>query len=86
LTGTAFTEAEEFMKIYKLDVVKIPTNRGIARKDYEDLIFMSEKAKWVAIVEQIKDCYERGQPVADRNDQRGEVGEAVADADAATWD
>ncbi|HVS70050.1 MAG TPA: SEC-C metal-binding domain-containing protein [Phycisphaerae bacterium] len=63
MTGTAMTEADEFMKIYKLDVVKIPTNRPLARKDYEDLIFMSEKAKWNAIVDQIKDCHERGQPI-----------------------
>jgi preprotein translocase subunit SecA len=63
MTGTAMTEADEFMKIYKLDVVKIPTNRPLARKDQQDLIFMSEKAKWNAIVDQIKDCHERGQPV-----------------------
>jgi preprotein translocase subunit SecA len=63
MTGTAMTEAEEFMKIYKLDVVKIPTNRPIARKDYEDLIFMNENAKWNAIVDQIKACHEKGQPV-----------------------
>ncbi len=63
MTGTALTEADEFMNIYKLDVVKIPTNRPLARKDYEDLIFMSEKAKWNAIVDQIKDCHERGQPI-----------------------
>ncbi len=63
MTGTALTEAEEFMKIYKLDVVKIPTNRPIVRQDYEDLIFMNEGAKWTAIVEQIKECHEKGQPV-----------------------
>ena len=63
MTGTAMTEADEFMKIYKLDVVKIPTNRALARLDKEDLIFMSEKAKWNAIVEQIKECSDRGQPV-----------------------
>jgi preprotein translocase subunit SecA len=63
MTGTAMTEAEEFMKIYKLDVVKIPTNRPVARKDYEDLIFMNENAKWNAIVDQIRDCHEKGQPV-----------------------
>jgi preprotein translocase subunit SecA len=63
MTGTAMTEAEEFMKIYKLDVVKIPTNRKIQRQDYEDLIFMNEAAKWNAIVEQVKTCHERGQPV-----------------------
>jgi len=63
MTGTAMTEAEEFMKIYKLDVVQIPTNRPIQRADQEDLIFMSEKAKWNAIVEKIKEVHEAGQPV-----------------------
>ncbi len=63
MTGTAMTEAEEFVKIYKLDVVRIPTNRPVVRQDYEDLIFMNESAKWNAIVEQIKDCHEKGQPV-----------------------
>jgi len=63
MTGTAMTESEEFMKIYKLDVVRIPTNRAVVRQDYEDLIFMNEPAKWNAIVEQIKDCHEKGQPV-----------------------
>jgi preprotein translocase subunit SecA len=63
MTGTAMTEAEEFMKIYKLDVVRIPTNRPVIRDDMEDLIFMNEGAKWNAVVEQIKDCHEKGQPV-----------------------
>jgi preprotein translocase subunit SecA len=63
MTGTAMTEADEFMKIYKLDVVRIPTNRPVVRGDYEDLIFMNEGAKWAAIVEQIKTCHEKGQPV-----------------------
>jgi preprotein translocase subunit SecA len=63
MTGTAMTEADEFMKIYKLDVVRIPTNRKLVRADYEDLIFMNEAAKWNAIVEQIKTCHEKGQPV-----------------------
>jgi preprotein translocase subunit SecA len=63
MTGTAMTEAEEFMKIYSLDVVKIPTNRPLARKDYEDLIFMNENAKWNAIVDQSKVCHDKGQPV-----------------------
>jgi preprotein translocase subunit SecA len=63
MTGTAMTEADEFMKIYTLDVVRIPTNRPVVRGDYEDLIFMNEAAKWTAIVEQIKTCHEKGQPV-----------------------
>ncbi len=63
MTGTAMTEAEEFAKIYKLDVVTIPTNRPLVRDDQEDLIFMNENAKWNAIVEQIKEVSDRGQPV-----------------------
>jgi preprotein translocase subunit SecA len=63
MTGTAMTEADEFIKIYKLDVVRIPTNRPVIRGDYEDLIFMNEAAKWNAVVEQIKTCHEKGQPV-----------------------
>lgn len=63
MTGTAMTEADEFMKIYKLDVVTIPTNRDCIRLDQEDLIYMTEKAKWGAIVEQIKELHEKGQPV-----------------------
>ncbi len=63
MTGTAMTESEEFSKIYNLEVVSIPTNRALCRQDYEDLIFMNENAKWHAIVEQIKEAFERGQPV-----------------------
>ncbi len=63
MTGTALTEADEFMKIYKLDVVQIPPNRPCQRLDQQDLIFMSEKAKWNAIVEQIKELHDKGQPV-----------------------
>jgi preprotein translocase subunit SecA len=63
MTGTAMTEAEEFMKIYKLDVVNIPTNRPVVRNDQEDLIYMSERAKWDAIVNLIKEISDRGQPV-----------------------
>ena len=63
MTGTAMTEAEEFMNIYKLDVVRIPTNRPVVRSDFEDLIYMNESAKWAAIVEQIKTLHEKGQPV-----------------------
>ncbi|MGC8624135.1 MAG: preprotein translocase subunit SecA [Phycisphaerae bacterium] len=63
MTGTAMTEAEEFSKIYNLEVVTIPTNRPLCRQDFEDLIFMNENAKWNAIVEQIKEVSDRGQPV-----------------------
>jgi preprotein translocase subunit SecA len=63
MTGTADTEAAEFAKIYNLDVNVIPTNRAMIRKDYADVVYRTEKEKFDAIVEEIKDCYERGQPV-----------------------
>src|SRR5213594_2582447 len=63
MTGTADTEASEFAKIYNLDVNVIPTNRNMIRTDYADVIYRTEKEKFEAIVEEIKDCYERGQPV-----------------------
>ena len=62
MTGTAVTEAEEFHKIYKLDVIAIPTNREMIRKDKQDLIFLSKNAKYKAIVEDIKERHEKGQP------------------------
>ena len=63
MTGTAITEAEEFHKIYKLDVVVIPTNRGQARKDLNDLVFKDVKAKFNAVVEEIAELHEEGRPV-----------------------
>jgi preprotein translocase subunit SecA len=63
MTGTAMTEAEEFEKIYNLDVVAIPTHRSMIRKDYEDLIYATEAAKFNAIIEEIKARQETGQPV-----------------------
>lgn len=63
MTGTAMTEAEEFYKIYKLDVVSIPTNRAMIRLDKPDLIFLSNQAKYEAIVKDIKERYEKRQPV-----------------------
>ena len=63
MTGTADTEAAEFAKIYNLDVNVVPTNRSMVRKDYADVVYRTEKEKFTAIVEEIKDCYERGQPV-----------------------
>jgi preprotein translocase subunit SecA len=63
MTGTADTEAPEFAKIYNLDVNVIPTNRQMIRKDYADIVYRTEKEKFNAIVEEIKDCHERGQPV-----------------------
>ncbi len=63
MTGTADTEAGEFAKIYNLDVNVVPTNRTMIRKDYADVVYRTEKEKFTAIVEEIKDCHERGQPV-----------------------
>ncbi len=54
MTGTAMTEANEFWKIYKLDVIAIPTNRPLVRTDYADMIYMTEKEKWDAVVEEIE--------------------------------
>src|SRR5690349_22737636 len=55
MTGTAQTEAEEFAKIYRLDVVSIPTNRPVIREDNEDRIYRTEPEKWEAIIEEIKE-------------------------------
>src|SRR5690606_4708996 len=63
MTGTAFTEAEEFQQIYSLDVVVIPTNRPIARIDHQDLIFKTEKGKLKAVAEAIKEYHKQGRPV-----------------------
>jgi len=63
MTGTADTEADEFKKIYKLEVVVIPTNVQVARKDYPDRVYRSEREKWNAIIEEIKTCHLAGQPV-----------------------
>ncbi|WP_244267341.1 preprotein translocase subunit SecA, partial [Sodalis-like endosymbiont of Proechinophthirus fluctus] len=63
MTGTADTEAFEFSSIYKLDTIVVPTNRPMIRKDLSDLIYMTEKEKIDAIIEDIKSCTERGQPV-----------------------
>jgi preprotein translocase subunit SecA len=63
MTGTALTEEEEFRKIYGMDVVVIPTNRPLIRTEFPDVVFPSEKAKFDAVVEEIVECHERGQPV-----------------------
>jgi preprotein translocase subunit SecA len=63
MTGTAETEAEEFYKIYKLEVVVIPTNRELIRTEYSDIIYRTEREKFNAVVEEIKDLYQRGRPV-----------------------
>ena len=63
MTGTALTEAEEFEGIYQLDVVEIPTNKPVARVDYKDIVYKNVKGKYLAIVEQVKACHAKGQPV-----------------------
>ena len=63
MTGTAFTEAEEFQQIYSLDVIQIPPNKPIARIDKQDLIFKTEKAKLKAVAEAIKEYHTEGRPV-----------------------
>ena len=63
MTGTAMTESQEFSEIYKLDVVEIPTNKPLIRKDNPDVIFQTERAKYKHVIEQIKACHEKGQPI-----------------------
>ena len=63
MTGTAKTEEDEFSEIYKLDVVEVPTNKPIQRKDENDLVYVNEKAKYNAIVEEIEKVHETGQPI-----------------------
>ena len=63
MTGTAITEAEEFHKIYKLDVVTIPTNRPMVREDANDIVYRTEKAKFAAVIDDVANTHERGQPV-----------------------
>ena len=63
MTGTALTEAEEFFDIYKLNVVSVPTNRPMIRKDLNDQIFRTEKEKYLAITNKIIECHSKGQPV-----------------------
>ena len=63
MTGTALTEEEEFGTIYALDVVEIPTNKPVVRKDHSDVVFKNEAGKFRAIVNQVKTCHAKGQPV-----------------------
>lgn len=63
MTGTAETEATEFNQIYKLDVTVIPTNRPCIRKDFNDSVYKTKREKFNAIMEEVADCYQRGQPV-----------------------
>ena len=63
MTGTALTEEEEFASIYRLDVVEIPTNKPVVRKDQPDVVYKTEPGKFRAIIRQVKECHAKGQPV-----------------------
>ena len=63
MTGTAMTEQEEFGTIYELDIVEIPTNRPNQRHDHHDVVYKTEEGKYRAVIQQIKDCHAKGQPV-----------------------
>ncbi len=63
MTGTAMTEAEEFLSIYRLDTITIPTNKPIHRADHPDMIFKNQKGKYLAVTKHVKELHEKGQPV-----------------------
>jgi len=63
MTGTALTEENEFREIYNLDVIEIPTNKPNVRVDHSDVVYKTEKAKFAAVINQIVECHEKGQPV-----------------------
>ena len=63
MTGTAMTEQEEFGTIYELDIVEIPTNKPVQRIDHHDVVYKTEAGKYRAVIQQIKDCHAKGQPV-----------------------
>ena len=63
MTGTALTEEDEFREIYKLDVIEIPTNRPVIRIDHPDVVYKTEAGKFDAVIDQIIECHEKGQPV-----------------------
>ncbi|MCD7742081.1 MAG: preprotein translocase subunit SecA [Ruminococcus sp.] len=63
MTGTALTEEDEFREIYKLDVIEVPTNKPVIRKDHSDVIYKTEKAKYNAVIDKIIECNKKGQPV-----------------------
>ena len=79
MTGTALTSAEEFDKVYKLDVVVIPTHRPMVRKDFQDKIYKTEEGKFKAVIKTIKELHEKGQPVlvgtksVERNEYLGKL-------------
>ena len=63
MTGTALTEEDEFREIYKLDCIEVPTNKPVIRIDHPDVVYKTEKGKFNAVIEQIVECHEKGQPV-----------------------
>ncbi len=63
MTGTAQTSAEEFHKVYNLEVISIPTNRALIRKDHSDIIYKTQETKWNMVVKEVKEKHEKGQPV-----------------------
>ena len=63
MTGTAMTEQEEFGTIYNLDIIEIPTNRPVARVDHHDAVYKTMEGKYRAVIQQVKECHEKGQPV-----------------------
>ncbi len=63
MTGTAMTEEQEFRGIYSLDVIEVPTNKPVIREDHQDQVYKTENGKFNAVIEQIKACHEKGQPV-----------------------
>ncbi len=63
MTGTAMTEAEEFLSIYRLDTITIPTNRSVSRSDKPDMVFKNQKGKYLAVAKHVKELHEKGQPV-----------------------
>ena len=63
MTGTAETESEELHSIYKLDVTVIPTHQDIIRDDRDDLVYKTKREKYNAVLEEVSDCYHRGQPL-----------------------
>src|SRR5258705_7564361 len=79
MTGTALTEAEEFHKIYQLEVVGIPTHQPMVRDDETDLVYLNEKAKFNAVIDEIEEMQEQGRPVlvgtvsVEKSERLGEV-------------
>ena len=63
MTGTAMTEEQEFREIYGMDVIEIPTNKPVIRTDLPDVVYKTRRGKFNAVVEQVKECHAKGQPV-----------------------